>query len=96
MNLTKTIYEHHGIKTKKDLIKLARSQSTKERLLPLSNTKKNSLISVSKYDSQKTTVSLSDKTLYRECVEAIIGSLKNMKSSEDVQTGIYLDIMKKK
>ncbi len=96
MNLTKNIYEHHGITTKKDLIKLARSQSTKDRLLPLNNSKKNSLVSAAKYDSQRTTYSLSDKTLYKECVDSIINSLKNMRSSEDVQTGIYLDIMNKK
>lgn len=65
MNLTKNIYEHHGITTKKDIIRLVRSQSTKDRLLPLNHTRKNSFVSAAKYDSQRTSVSISDKTLYK-------------------------------
>ena len=44
---------------------MARSQSTKDRLIPVINPRKNSLILAAKYDSQRTSVSLTDKTLYK-------------------------------
>ena len=31
--------------------------------------------------------------LFKECLEKLIGSIQSMKSSEDIQSGIYLDVM---
>ena len=61
MELNKNIFKDNGINTKQDIIRLASTQ----KLKPLQTTRKNSLASLSKYETQRTNITLSDKMLYK-------------------------------
>ena len=34
--------------------------------------------------------------LFRECLEKLVNSIQSMKTSEDIQSGIYLDVMSRR
>ena len=65
MELTKNIFKENGINTKQDIARLTKSQSVKNRLYPLTTTRKNSIASLSKYETQRTSTTMSDKMLFK-------------------------------
>ena len=62
-----------------DIIRLTETKSTKKFLPPIFTTRKTSLASIKKYDTQQTLVSVSDKYLYKLCLKAMLESIKEGK-----------------
>ena len=78
-----------------------RSKSTKDRLIPTSITvdsnrthiqKKSSLTRLRTHSGKVIGINFTHK-LYEECLSKLVQSIQSMKTSEDIQSGIYLDVM---
>lgn len=86
-----------GVTTKEDVISLVRSRSLKDRFNPTTAHTLDSALPSAKpstHHSHRQRLTTS-QLLYAECMERLIASIQAMKSSEDIQSGIYLDIMER-
>jgi hypothetical protein len=100
METIKTTLINEGVTTKEDVISLVRSRSLKDRFNPTAYTVDTALPSARKSAKPTSQQSLRQRLstaqlLYAECMERLVASIQAMKSSEDIQSGIYLDIMEK-
>ena len=90
MHLTKTFFNQQGVTTKADLVRLSRTHSLREtKFKTISH--KNTNSNTTNFESIPSVRSA--RNSYDECVQSIVKALRGMNSSEDVQAGIYLDIM---
>ena len=94
MNLTKTFFKQQGITTKTDLARLSRTHSLKDTKFNTASHHKNMSSRTTNFDSIPSVRNA--RNSYDECVHSIVKALRGMNSSDDVQAGIYLDIMNRK
>ena len=94
MNLTKVFYNQQGINTKQDLLRLSRANSIRGPMTTRTVRDQKTKSTLTNYDNMATIRNA--RSSYDECLQSIVKSLRGMNTSEDVQTGIYLDIMSKK
>ena len=103
MEIVKANLERSGVNTKEDMMALVRSKSTKDKFTPMSITtetqrgRTDRKLSVTNRSakSQSSKREISNIKLYEECLNLLTASIQSMKSSEDIQSGIYLDIMER-
>lgn len=101
METIKANLEYSGINTKQDIMMLVRSKSTKDKFAPTTITIDSQKNKTDKKlnETGRSTKSQSNKRellnirFYEECLDKLVSSIQSMKSSEDIQSGIYLDIM---
>ena len=94
MTLAKLLCHQQGITSRTDLARLSRTQSYKEKVGSVTSRGRSKVSRTTKYDSINSFREA--KSSYDDCVEAMIKALRSMKTSDDVQTGIYLEIMNRK
>jgi hypothetical protein len=103
MEVIRSTLEKQGVSNKEDIMTLVRSRSMKDRFNPTSltfdskrATTDRKMATSRKLSSQQSSRAIShNDLLFRESLDKLIQSIQAMKTSEDIQSGIYLDILER-